>query len=691
MIITTNCWLNQGWLDEKLKWNPRQYGGIKFIHIPAEKIWKPDIMLVNNADSWAKISSISTNAIVKHDGNVTWLSTVIFKSSCSIHVRYFPFDEQSCDMIFASWSFDGFFLDLNLNSEEGDITNYIKNGEWHLVKLAATKIKKMYSCCEEPYPEIHYKLTIRRRPLYYVFNLVFPCLLITLVAFLGFYLPPDSSEKVSMGITTLLSLTVFLMLVAESMPPTSDQLPLLGIYYAVTIGIVSFSTAMAVITLNVYNKGSKGRKIPKLVKIIFFNYIAKILRTELSKEIKRKKKLEQMNAENEYRQANQPSFKGDDLVTPNTTAAVVSMKAEATAAKEPKIADKKEGQKVKRKPSKTNKKSLQSFKLPNNLDEEREDDGDYESPKLGYNEKQERRQITGNDKTSSEETSASLATISPTTSSTTTSTPSTVKVRHGSILKSNKSANAKSDHDEYDERGDECSMNEINENNFLLFGFDENRSNSFVKTVNFDKMLVRPTSILRSSDTQAALRAMNSCTNKQMASMDFSKIDFSPTLPPQMPISPTVSSNMHCMCECQSSQLNSCCSTSENKTIVQSLSKSEKLVAHLNEMAASRRVSLTANNSSKRTTDLFAFNQDFLNELELILKRQFDPLITHITRNLQESDERRREKEHLEDIQDEWSDLALVCDHFLCYFFPLLTVFVCFLIFFNSPHVFYPW
>jgi len=35
-----------------------------------------------------------------------------------------------------------------------------------------------------------------------------------------------------MGITTLLSMTVFLMLVTESMPPTSDVLPLVGQYIA---------------------------------------------------------------------------------------------------------------------------------------------------------------------------------------------------------------------------------------------------------------------------------------------------------------------------------------------------------------------------------------------------------------------------------------------------------------------------
>ncbi len=115
-------------------------------------------------------------------------------------------------MIFASWTFHGDLIDVHVNSEAGDVTNYMKNGEWHLVHLLVNRKIIYYSCCEEPWPEIHYKLTIRRRPLFYVYIMVFPCLLITLVAFLGFCLPPGCSEKVGIGITTLLSITVFLML-----------------------------------------------------------------------------------------------------------------------------------------------------------------------------------------------------------------------------------------------------------------------------------------------------------------------------------------------------------------------------------------------------------------------------------------------------------------------------------------------
>ena len=71
------------------------------------------------------------------------------------------------------------------------------------------------------------QVLFRRRPLYYLFNLLIPCMFLSLVALLTFFLPPESGEKVSLGVTVLLSLTVFLLLVAETMPPTST-VPIIG-------------------------------------------------------------------------------------------------------------------------------------------------------------------------------------------------------------------------------------------------------------------------------------------------------------------------------------------------------------------------------------------------------------------------------------------------------------------------------
>lgn len=156
----------------------------------------------------------------------------IFKSSCSIDVRYFPFDKQNCSLNFASWTYSLHGLNLINIAEEGDTSNYVSSSEWELLGFFFVRQVVTFSCCPEPYPFIRYDILIKRRPLFYLFNMMMPCVLITLVALLGFYMPPDSGEKISMGITTLLSMTVFLMIVAESMPPTSDVVPLIGKWYA---------------------------------------------------------------------------------------------------------------------------------------------------------------------------------------------------------------------------------------------------------------------------------------------------------------------------------------------------------------------------------------------------------------------------------------------------------------------------
>ena len=62
-----------------------------------------------------------------------------------------------------------------------------------------------YDCCPEPYVDITFTVHIRRRTLYYFFNLIVPCVLISSMALLGFTLPPDSGEKLTLGKRTIVT------------------------------------------------------------------------------------------------------------------------------------------------------------------------------------------------------------------------------------------------------------------------------------------------------------------------------------------------------------------------------------------------------------------------------------------------------------------------------------------------------
>lgn len=48
--------------------------------------------------------------------------------------------------------------------------------------------------------DITFKLTMRRKTLFYTVNLIIPCVALTFLTVLVFYLPSDSGEKVIFGL-----------------------------------------------------------------------------------------------------------------------------------------------------------------------------------------------------------------------------------------------------------------------------------------------------------------------------------------------------------------------------------------------------------------------------------------------------------------------------------------------------------
>ncbi|XP_032324850.1 LOW QUALITY PROTEIN: neuronal acetylcholine receptor subunit alpha-3 [Camelus ferus] len=275
-IMETNLWLKQIWNDYKLKWNPSDYDGAEFLHVPAQKIWKPDIVLYNNAVGDFQVDD-KTKALLKYTGEVTWIPPAIFKSSCKIDVTYFPFDYQNCTMKFGSWSYDKAKIDLVLIGNSMNLKDYWESGEWAIIKAPGYTHDIKYNCCEEIYQDITYSLYIRRLPLFYTINLIIPCLLISFLTVLVFYLPSDCGEKVTLCISVLLSLTVFLLVITETIPSTSLVIPLIGEYLLFTMIFVTLSIVITVFVLNVHYRTPTTHTMPTWVKTIFLNLLPRVM------------------------------------------------------------------------------------------------------------------------------------------------------------------------------------------------------------------------------------------------------------------------------------------------------------------------------------------------------------------------------------------------------------------------------
>jgi len=300
-IMTTNLWVEQFWYDHKLVWEPEEFGGVDMLHVPSTHIWLPDIVLYNNADGNFEVT-LATKATLYNNGLVEWKPPAIYHSSCEMDVEYFPFDEQTCVMKFGSWTYDGFQVDLRhqdaieKNKDERvrvksdkevrapdiveigiDLKEFYKSVEWDILGVPASRNVKFYTCCDEPYLDITFNITMRRKTLFYTVNLIIPCMGISFLTVLVFYLPSDSGEKVSLSISILLSLTVFFLLLAEIIPPTSLVVPLLGKFVLFTMILDTFSICVTVVVLNVHFRSPQTHLMSPWVRRVFIHLLPRLL------------------------------------------------------------------------------------------------------------------------------------------------------------------------------------------------------------------------------------------------------------------------------------------------------------------------------------------------------------------------------------------------------------------------------
>lgn len=165
----------------------------------------------------------------------------------------------------------------------GDIEAFTDNGEWVLVAMPVTKFITKYRCCPEPYPFITYNVVIRRRTMYYILNFLTPCVLMSALTILGFFLPVESGERMNVGVTVLLSLTVILLLLAEELPATSEVVPLISRYYTITMINVFISIVFTCVVLTFHHHAPTP--LPAWVRLLICQWCANALRVKRNSNI----------------------------------------------------------------------------------------------------------------------------------------------------------------------------------------------------------------------------------------------------------------------------------------------------------------------------------------------------------------------------------------------------------------------
>nr|XP_006820295.1 PREDICTED: acetylcholine receptor subunit alpha-L1-like [Saccoglossus kowalevskii] len=293
-MITTRVWLNQEWRDIRLTWNPANYSGVDNVIVPFGDVWYPDMVLldimnVNIVNYVAllktklKLSLSNHKQFGKHEDNSYVLQTPLYTriyydgtismgpptmliSPCLIDILHFPFDEQSCHLSFGTWEYTGNETFLQPMDDHVVKEDYLDNVEWEVIDSKAESLIESYPCCPQVFSLVTFTLVMRRKPLYYLINLTLPCAILTILTLFTFYLPADSGEKLTLGISILLTLSVLSVIVSDTLPATSTGVPLIEQYIIFSMALVMISVIMTIVIVNVNHRNGRTYKLTPRVR-----------------------------------------------------------------------------------------------------------------------------------------------------------------------------------------------------------------------------------------------------------------------------------------------------------------------------------------------------------------------------------------------------------------------------------------
>ncbi|CAG9863963.1 unnamed protein product [Phyllotreta striolata] len=257
------------WNDEKLLWDPDQYGGITALHIFRREIWQPDLVLYNAVGDVRDLVE-DTMMLVNFMGKVEWQSKVKLKVFCdSKDMGAWPKDNHTCKVIL------GFMRDLanlQLNFRENESSLILDdNSEWMILDVGVAF--SSYSNVSQ-LPIFEMVFTLQRNSNVYDLLFFTPFVFISLSTLVSFWVDPFGKLKISIGSLQLLLCTIMLVVFGMITPHHVNKVPFLVSVYAYSMIAVLISIIIAVLVINL-SRNHHQRSVPRLINYVLSSRILK--------------------------------------------------------------------------------------------------------------------------------------------------------------------------------------------------------------------------------------------------------------------------------------------------------------------------------------------------------------------------------------------------------------------------------
>ncbi|XP_022914864.1 glutamate-gated chloride channel isoform X1 [Onthophagus taurus] len=222
MEYSVQLTFREQWLDERLKFN--DFGGkLKYLTLTeSNRVWMPDLFFANEKEGHTH-NIIMPNVYIRifPYGSVLYSIRISLTLSCPMNLKLYPLDRQTCSLRMASYGWTT--NDLVFLWKEGDPVQVVKN--LHLPRFTLEKFLTDYCNSKTntgEYSCLKVDLLFKREFSYYLIQIYIPCCMLVIVSWVSFWLDQGAvPARVSLGVTTLLTMATQTSGINASLPPVS--------------------------------------------------------------------------------------------------------------------------------------------------------------------------------------------------------------------------------------------------------------------------------------------------------------------------------------------------------------------------------------------------------------------------------------------------------------------------------------
>ncbi|XP_071519348.1 glutamate-gated chloride channel-like isoform X5 [Panulirus ornatus] len=222
MEYSVQLTFREEWEDERLVFD--DHGGrIKYLTLTeTNKVWMPDLFFKNEKlGHFHDIILPNVYLRIYPNGGVLYSIRISLTLSCPMNLQLYPLDTQTCELLLASYGWTT--EDLVFLWRKGDPVQITQS--LHLPRFTLEKFLTEYCNSKTntgAYSCLKVDLLFKREFSYYLLTIYIPCCMLVIVSWVSFWLDQNAvPARVSLGVTTLLTMATQTSGINQSLPPVS--------------------------------------------------------------------------------------------------------------------------------------------------------------------------------------------------------------------------------------------------------------------------------------------------------------------------------------------------------------------------------------------------------------------------------------------------------------------------------------